>query len=354
MVAVVELTITSEEKPTVHYRFNVTSDELARVILNQVRILLADSQAVQTRRLAEVYKTLIDLSDPVSGECDCYQDEFATRVGLSTRHLRRIIIELEKMGLVVVRQTVHGRKSKNSYFLPHRATAFGIICEADKLQEPSKKTLSGFSSKSRPGMSAMNHDDGDDDEKHDMNDSTNQWVSSKKQARVDTHLLFLHEGERRKRLRQAHCTPEYLKAWDEWWAAGQFTGFTNPAGWANLQIKESFWPPTIMPRLPHLDGGLSSSLDGSDNRESEPVNSEDQLWSEVLAYLQPQMTRATFETLVKDTRLVCQAETRFTIAVPNGFAKGWLENRLSTLIKRAIGTVISVDMDKIELEFVVS
>lgn len=353
MVAVVELTITSEEEPTVHYRFNVTSDKLARVILNQVRILLADSQAAQTRRLAEVYKTLITLSDPVSGVCDCYQDEFAAKVGLSTRHLRRIIIELEKIGLVIVHQTARGRKSKNSYFLPHLATAFGIIAGADRLKEPSREALSGFSSKSRSGMSAMNHDDGDD-EKHDMNDSASQRVSSKKQAGVDTHLLFLHEGERRKRLRQVHCTPEYLKAWDEWWAAGQFDGFTNPAGWANLQIKESLWPPTIMPRLPHLDGGLSSSPDGSDNRESEPVNSEDQLWSGVLAYLQPQMTRATFETLLKDTRLVCQAETRFTIAVPNGFAKGWLENRLSTIIKRAIGSVISVATVNIELEFVVS
>lgn len=353
MVTVVELAITPEGGPTTHYRFNVTSDELARVIVNQVQVLLAESQVVRARRLSEVYKTLIDLSDPVSGECDCYQDEVATRVGLSTRHLRRIIIELEKMGLVIVHQTARGRKSKNSYFLPHRATAFGIVCEADKLQEPSKKTLSGFFSKSHPDMSAMNHDDGDD-EKHDKNDSITWQASSTKQAKGDKHLLFLHEGERRKRLRQAHCTPEYLKAWDEWWAAGQFTGFTNPAGWANLQIKESFWPPTIMPRLPHLDGGLSSSLDGSDNRESEPVNSEDQLWSEVLAYLQPQMTRATFETLLKDTRLACQAETRFTIAVPNGFAKGWLENRLSTIIKRAIGSVISVDIVSIELEFVVS
>jgi DNA-binding MarR family transcriptional regulator len=250
MATTVELIVTSEDGQASHYRLHVASEALARTVVNQVRILLADNQIAREKRLAEVYKALIDLSDPYSDECDCYQNELASKVGLSVRHMRRMIVELEAMGLVVVQQTARGRKTKNTYLLPNLTTALELINNHAMSEAQSGEILSGFSLESRRlmsamipgvGMSGMNHDDDhDDDENHDMHDSSTRRTLSKGRSKIDLHLLFLHESERRNRLRQRHCTAAYLKAWDDWWAADQFQGFTNPAGWANLQIKKGF------------------------------------------------------------------------------------------------------------------
>lgn len=362
MATMVDLIVTPEDGQASHYRLHVASEALARTVVNQVRVLLANNQVVREKRLAEVYKTLIDLSDPYSGECDCYQDELATKVGLSVRHVRRMIVELEAMGLVVVQQTARGRKTKNTYLLPNLTTALELLNNQAMPAAQSDEILSGFSLESRklmsamiPGadMSGMNHDD-HDDENHDMHDSSTRRTLSKRGSKTDLHLLFLHEGERRNRLRQRHCTAAYLKAWDDWWAAGQFQGFTNPAGWANLQIKKGFWPPTITPRLPHIDNAFPTPSDIVETGSQEFVDPHEKLWAEILACLRPQMTRATYDTILKDTRLKQRKGTKFIVCVGNTFARGWLENRLASVVKRAIASVVSEDMAKIDLEFVMA
>lgn len=144
----------------------------------------------------------------------------AARVGLSVRHVRRIIVELETMGLVIARQIAHGRKTKNIYLLPHLTLVLELIHKPDMSPEQSREILSGFSSGSPKLMSALIpatariHDD-HDDEKHDMKDPLKKRASNKKPVKLDQRLLFLHEGVRCKRLRQVHCTPEYLTTWDE-------------------------------------------------------------------------------------------------------------------------------------------
>jgi hypothetical protein len=199
----------------------------------------------------------------------------------------------------------------------------------------------------------MNHDD-HDDENHDMHDSATRWSLPKRPSKIDLHLLFLHEGERRNRLRQKHCTAAYLKAWDDWWAAGQFQGFTNPAGWANLQIKKGFWPPTVTPRLPHIDNAFPTPSNIVETGSQEIVDPQEKLWAEILAHIRPQMTRATYDTILKDTRLKQREGTKFIVSVDNPFARGWLENRLASVVKRAIASVVSEDVAKIELEFVMA
>jgi hypothetical protein len=81
------------------------------------------------------------------------------------------------------------------------------------------------------------------------------------------------------------------------------------------------------------------------------------LWGQVLSQLQLQMTRGTFETWVKDTRLIAREGLKFTVAVSSEFAKDWLENRLRTTIQRTVMNFIKAEGDqtlpKVEIKFVV-
>ena len=56
----------------------------------------------------------------------------------------------------------------------------------------------------------------------------------------------------------------------------------------------------------------------------------EQIWQAALGELQLQMTKATFDTWVRDTTVISYEDGSFIIGVHNGFAKDWLENRLLT------------------------
>lgn len=66
----------------------------------------------------------------------------------------------------------------------------------------------------------------------------------------------------------------------------------------------------------------------------------DQVWQAALGQLQMQMTQATFDTWVKDTRIVSQNEDKLIIGTKSAFAKDWLENRLFSTISRTVTSVI--------------
>ncbi len=76
----------------------------------------------------------------------------------------------------------------------------------------------------------------------------------------------------------------------------------------------------------------------------------DQVWQAALGELQLQMTRATFDTWVKNTFVVSYEDGTFIIGVHNGYAKDWLENRLLTIIKRTVTGIVG---HAVELKFVV-
>jgi chromosomal replication initiator protein len=61
-----------------------------------------------------------------------------------------------------------------------------------------------------------------------------------------------------------------------------------------------------------------------------------QVWQAALGELQLEMTRATFDTWLRDARLVAYEDGTFVIGVKNGYAKDWLENRLATTVERAL------------------
>lgn len=71
----------------------------------------------------------------------------------------------------------------------------------------------------------------------------------------------------------------------------------------------------------------------------------DQLWQTALAQLRMQMTEATFDSWVKDTRFVSHENDEVVIATKSVFAKDWLENRLFSVVKRTTENVFGKNVE---------
>src|SRR3712207_3349068 len=75
-----------------------------------------------------------------------------------------------------------------------------------------------------------------------------------------------------------------------------------------------------------------------------------QVWRAALGELQVTLSPANFETWLRDTALVDVDDTRFRIAVPNGFAKDWLESRYRSLISQTLGRIVGYG---VQVDFIV-
>src|SRR5512142_3150874 len=62
----------------------------------------------------------------------------------------------------------------------------------------------------------------------------------------------------------------------------------------------------------------------------------DQAWQSVLAQLQLDMAKASFDTWVRDTYPLSYEAGILTIAVPNAYARDWLESRLASTVNRLL------------------
>lgn len=76
----------------------------------------------------------------------------------------------------------------------------------------------------------------------------------------------------------------------------------------------------------------------------------EQIWPAVLGELQLQMTQGTFDTWLRDTRLLKCEDDTYIIGVRNGYAKDWLESKLLGVIKR---TLVRLVGKTVEVRFVV-
>jgi len=76
----------------------------------------------------------------------------------------------------------------------------------------------------------------------------------------------------------------------------------------------------------------------------------EKVWQAALGELQLQMTKATFDTWVKQTHVLAYEDGTFIIGVQNGFAKDWLENRLLGTIQRTLASILN---RSVEVRFVV-
>ncbi|HEU4674083.1 MAG TPA: chromosomal replication initiator protein DnaA [Candidatus Limnocylindrales bacterium] len=75
------------------------------------------------------------------------------------------------------------------------------------------------------------------------------------------------------------------------------------------------------------------------------------VWRAALGELQVSLSPANFETWLRDTQIVEVDDNRFRIAVPNGFAKDWLETRYRSLISQTLARIVGYS---VQVEFLVS
>lgn len=66
----------------------------------------------------------------------------------------------------------------------------------------------------------------------------------------------------------------------------------------------------------------------------------DTAWTATLGELELQMTRATFNTWLKDARLLTNEDSEYVIGVRNDYARDWLDNRLKETINRTLSSII--------------
>ncbi|OQY44228.1 MAG: hypothetical protein B6242_13120 [Anaerolineaceae bacterium 4572_78] len=81
------------------------------------------------------------------------------------------------------------------------------------------------------------------------------------------------------------------------------------------------------------------------------ISSTEKIWQKTLEKLQLQMTKAAYDTWMRDTYVVHQEENVYTIGVQNGYAKDWLENRLHDAIINILSSIVG---DTVQVTFVVS
>ena len=69
----------------------------------------------------------------------------------------------------------------------------------------------------------------------------------------------------------------------------------------------------------------------------------EKLWEEVLSKIEKRISRPSFETWLKSTKLLTYGEENVTIAVPNSFAKDWLETHYVHLITGILSELTGED-----------
>jgi len=77
----------------------------------------------------------------------------------------------------------------------------------------------------------------------------------------------------------------------------------------------------------------------------------EQLWHLTLGEIEIQLSRANFATWLKNSRLVDKKDGTFYVALPNNFAKEWVENKYQ---KNLLGIVRTFDDSARKLEFLVA
>lgn len=69
----------------------------------------------------------------------------------------------------------------------------------------------------------------------------------------------------------------------------------------------------------------------------------EQAWQSVLGQLQLDMPKASFDTWVRDTRPLTFESGMLTVAVPNAYARDWLESRLASTVSRLLIGILNTN-----------
>ena len=79
-------------------------------------------------------------------------------------------------------------------------------------------------------------------------------------------------------------------------------------------------------------------------RLGEPLNTK-QLWSAALGELQLGLSHANYDTWFKDTSIVSEEDDVYFVAVPNAFAREWLENKYRPQVRAALQHLLGRTVD---------
>ncbi len=79
------------------------------------------------------------------------------------------------------------------------------------------------------------------------------------------------------------------------------------------------------------------------------MNAE-QTWQAALGQLQMEMSRATFDTWVRDAELLAYEDGTYVVGVQNAYARDWLEDRMLGAVKRVLASLMG---RTVEVRFVV-
>jgi chromosomal replication initiator protein len=71
----------------------------------------------------------------------------------------------------------------------------------------------------------------------------------------------------------------------------------------------------------------------------------DKIWQAALGELQVQVSKANYDTWLKDTKGLDCANGTFTVAVPTAFIAEWLKSRLHSVVCRILATIIGHNVD---------
>ena len=158
------------------------------------------------------------------------------------------------------------------------------------------------------------------------------------------------ENPKRTQLARLDIDPLWVYAWHLWAGHRHRQSLTNPIGNIILKLEGGEPPPDEFLRAaeeqarlreweqqPEQQRAEDPDEDEPAEPEPEPVPAEAlRLWATCLNELQLQMTRATFDTWLRGSRVVEAGDGFLTIAVRHAYAVDWLQNRLMPVIQRTV------------------
>ncbi len=71
----------------------------------------------------------------------------------------------------------------------------------------------------------------------------------------------------------------------------------------------------------------------------------EKIWEAALGELQLQVSKANYDTWLKDSRGIAYAKSVFTVAVPSAFIAEWLKGRLHSTVCRILSSITGQNID---------
>jgi DNA-binding transcriptional ArsR family regulator len=181
--------------------------------------------------------------------------------------------------------------------------------------------------------------------------------STPKEALLQALAEIGVENPKRSQLAYLEIDPLWVRAWHLWARHPHRQSLTNPVGNIILKLENGEHPPAEFLRAAQEQIQLQEWMreqepeDPQQDRPSElqpdsVPNEMHRLWARCLRDLQLQMTRATFDTWLRGSRVEEAGDGHLTIAVRSVYAVEWLQNRLLPVIQRTVtrhaGDVIKI------------